>query len=115
MREVPKFSEGGEIVVALEDKDLIALEDTFAKAKDLWVQEWIKQGSTDEGSACLGKGLEVWHVRKGARVARPRMVVPCSPVQGNLCCVLKRDSHRLSTMKGIEVRYNDGVMDYGYP
>ena len=62
MREVPKFSEGGEIVVALEDRDLIALEDTFAKAKDLWVQEWIKQGSTDEGSACLGKGLEVWHL-----------------------------------------------------
>ena len=112
MREVPKFSEGGEIVVALEDRDLIALEDTFAKARDLWVQEWIKQGSTDEGSACLGKGLEVWHVRKGARVARPRMVVPCPPVQGNLSAAFSKEpAIDFLLNEGIEVRYNDGVMD----
>ena len=57
MRRVPSYHCQGEIVNALEDSDFKKMKTVFDEAAAAWIAEWQKQGSTDEGSCCGGKGI----------------------------------------------------------
>ena len=93
-------------------KDIETKRHLFQKAKDIWYQDWIKQGSTDEGSCCGGKGISIWYVGKRERSAKPANVVSCSWVQGNISAS-KSVKGALAFLKShnIDCTYNDGWMD----
>jgi len=117
MRTVPKFyqrnmGDDEDRVLAYTDADITELRPILAKAKDIWLQEWIKQGSEDVGSCCGGKGISVWFVYPRCRSAEPVNVVGCSWVQGNISASRSVEP-ALKYLKdmGIECNYNDGWMD----
>ena len=111
MRKMKVFRDEDEMDV-YQDEDLRLLGWAFAAARDIWYEEWEKQGSTDEGSVCLGKGLEVWHIAPRKRNPRARVVVPAPPVQGNLSAS-RSHAPALEFLKsvGVEATYYDGWMD----
>ena len=113
MKTVPKFYQRNEDkVLAYTDADITELRPILAKAKDMWFQEWIKQGSEDVGSCCGGKGISAWFVRSRCRSAEPVNIVNCSWVQGNISAYRSVES-TLQDLKseGIDCEYNDGWMD----
>jgi len=113
MKTVPKFYQRNEDkVLAYTDADITELRPILAKAKDMWFQEWIKQGSEDVGSCCGGKGISAWFVRSRCRSAEPVNIVNCSWVQGNISASRSVES-TLQYLKseGIDCEYNDGWMD----
>ena len=112
MRRVPSYHCQGEIVNALEDSDFKKMKTVFDEAAAAWIAEWQKQGSTDEGSCCGGKGIQVWRVRKGCRVAEHFTAVDCPPVQGNVSAGRSAGpALQYLEEQGIEATYYDGWMD----
>lgn len=102
----------GRIVTAYQDKDLVNLHGLALAAESLWYNEWVKQGSHDEGSCCLGKGFEIYYLPKRARRPVPRMIVHCNFVQGNVSAY--KTGHVVKdylAKHGVLADYNDGVMD----
>jgi hypothetical protein len=113
MRTVPRYyTANDESVLAYEDSDLMRVRAVFQAAESKWYDEWVDQGSTDEGTCCGGKGIQVWHVKKGSRVAKRRTVISAPPVQGNVSAARSKDG-ALNYLKehGIDAYYYDGWMD----
>jgi hypothetical protein len=102
----------GRIVTAYQDKDLVGLHALSLTAESLWFNEWVKQGRHDEGTCTLGKGFEVYYLKKGARRPVPRMLVHCNFVQGNVSAY--KTAHVVKdylAQHGVLADYNDGRMD----
>ena len=74
----------GEPVECYQDADLEELMEFFYEAEHLWIDEWRRQGSTDEGSSTGGKGIRVNYVAPRARTINLKTVVRAPGVQGNL-------------------------------
>jgi hypothetical protein len=111
MKRVPKYSKGGEEVLAYEKADLDPLVDFFKGLESLWFEEWSRQGAKDEGSCTLGKGFYVYAVGPRQRVARPVKVVGFH-VQGNVAA--QKTKHVVESILGrvgISAYYDDGRMD----
>jgi hypothetical protein len=113
MKTVPKFyTSNPERVSAYDAKDMDFLTDSAKAAEQIWLNEWIKQGSSDHGTCCGGKGIEIWFVGPRQRVAKTRNLVHCSWVQGNLSASRSvQPAIDFLKSRGIECRYNDGWMD----
>ena len=85
MQTVPKFYPSNpETVDAYELDDIRRIQPILDRAKLIWDSEWVSQGSTDEGTCCGGKGIEIWFRGPRKQSAKPRIVVFSPPVQGNL-------------------------------
>ena len=113
MKNIEKFYKGSnDFVNAYEKKDLEKLMPIFEQATQIWYDEWVKQGSKNEGTCCGGKGLETWYVRPRCRGARPINIVRCDFVQGNVAAqkTYKKALKFLEKNK-INAKYNDGWMD----
>lgn len=113
MKTAPTFYLGSpETVKAYQREDIERLREVIHNAEHLWFNEWVEQGSKDEGSCCGGKGIEVWFIAPRKRCAQPRNIIHCSWVQGNIAAQRTVKS-ALAYLKanGIECRYNDGWMD----
>jgi hypothetical protein len=114
MKLSPKFYPACEDkTLAWQKPDLIARNYHFAKAKEIWYQEWLRLGSPDEGSCCGGKGIELYYLRPRARACRPVNVVSCDWVQGNISAS-RSVQPALDYLKSVgieDARYNDGWMD----
>lgn len=91
--------------------DLEKLTNFFKYAEDLWYDDWVKQGSKDEGTCCGGKGIEVEYLAPRKRYPTTINIVRCNWVQGNLSAQrsVKRALDYLKEC-GIECTYNDGWM-----
>ena len=113
MKTVPKFYMANEDrVSAYTDADLKELSTVLTVAKDMWFNEWIKQGEEDVGSCCGGKGISAWFVRSRCRSAEPVNIVNCSWVQGNISASRSVEpALEYLRSKGIDCNYNDGWMD----
>jgi len=111
MKTVPRYHLDGDLVKAYQKKDIDP--NVIIQAKEKWHLEWLRQGGEDEGTCCGGKGLEIWFLRKGRRVAEPVNVVSCDWVQGNLSAERSHGPalEYLKEYGDIEARYNDGWMD----
>lgn len=110
MKNAPMYGLDGPVVNAFQKKDLDP--EILEQADTLWWKEWVLQGEQDEGTCCLGKGLEVQYLSKGRRVAEWCNIVNFNYVQGNVTAQ-KTYGPALKFLKenGIEARYNDGNMD----
>jgi hypothetical protein len=77
-----------------------------------WHNNWVKQGSKDEGTCCLGKGIKVYFLPKGKRLPREVYLARCDFVQGNVAAykASKPVMERLES-EGIACWYDDGRMD----
>jgi len=113
MKTVPKFHTTNEDKIsAFTQIDLKEKTEIFNKAKDIWFQEWVDQGSKDEGSCCGGKGISAWYVRPRCRSAEPFNIVRCGWVQGNISASESvKPALEYLKSKGIDCDYNDGWMD----
>jgi len=115
MKTAPRFyQDNPETVLAFQKPDYEANRDIFERAESLWHNEWLANGAKDEGSCCLGKGIEAWYVGPRKRTAVPTLVVACNWVQGNVAAsryVEPALEHLRSAFPEIEFRYNDGRMD----
>ena len=105
-------SYGGKKIKAYKEKYLDENWQHFAFAEILWKEEWQKQGAVDEGTCCLGKGLEVCYIPKGCRKHRWKNVVNGEFSQGNVGVAKARyPAMEYLKKQGFEVAYNDGWMD----
>ena len=111
MREVTNAWDGRK-ETAYQDADLERLYFVFEKATQLWIDEWERQGQSDEGTCCGGKGIQLLYIGKGCRNGRYKNVVSCGWVQGNVSAQ-KTVGPALEYLKsnGVEATYNDGWMD----
>jgi|WetSurMetagenome_2_1015567.scaffolds.fasta_scaffold04771_16 hypothetical protein len=109
MRKAYKYS-GAPPVPALEDKDLEALRDEIAVARKMWEED---SRGKDIGTCVLGAGIACWHVARGCRNAREKVLIG-SPGQSDCSDTRRRAEEylreRLSKL-GVEVFFNYGMMD----
>ena len=112
MKMAPQFYTSGPQVNAYRREELAKLAEVFGTAEQLWYDTWQKQGSKDEGSCCGGKGIQVWYLGPRKRFARPRTVVACNWVQGNVSAQTSvKKALAYLKAQGIEADYYDGWMD----
>ena len=85
--------------------------DLLKEAEEIMYDAWRANGREDAGSCVLGAGIEVWHVKPRARIAKPLVVIR-QVAQGNV------SSHSASQPaieflreQGINARWNDGRLD----
>jgi hypothetical protein len=113
MKTMEAFGKGtGKFVDAYEQEDLNKLRPVLAKAQELWINEWVAQGSTDEGTCTGGKGIQIWYRGPRKRSANPRTVVRGPNVQGNVSAA-RSNTGALAYLHslGIDASYYDGWMD----
>ena len=112
MKNVPMFGKNGTPVDAYQDADIEEIRPLLAEAKHLWDQEWRDRGSKDEGTMCLGKGLQFWYLKKRGRYAEPRTIIRSPDCQGNISAAESRyPAMELLSDAGVEMSYYDGWMD----
>ena len=116
MKNLETYKNSGDFVNALEQKDIDEIKPELAETQLIWVREWKSQGSTDEGTCCGGKGLEVWVVKPRGRKPEKMNIVKCSWVQGNMSASRSHESALLRLNEvlkpyGVKANYNDGWMD----
>ena len=112
MKTVKGYSD--EPLLAYQKADIEKLRDegVLAKAQDLWLAEWRKQGSEDRGTCCGGKGIEVCYLGPRKRNYDYTNIVLCPTGQGNLSAAESvGPALEYLKSKGIECKYNDGWMD----
>jgi len=102
----------GRKIEAYTPTELEALRHHGKVARDLWLREWERQGQEDNGTCCMGKGLNVWFIGKGKRKPEELKITRCDWVQGNLSAS-RSVKPALDYLKehGITAIYDDGVMD----
>jgi len=113
MKNIETYYKGsGDFVDAYEKADLAEISDKLKTAEMAWMEEWLGQGSKDEGSCCGGKGIRIWYRGPRKRSAEPLTVVTSPPCQGNVSAYKSVDP-ALAYLKdcGIEATYYDGWMD----
>lgn len=101
-----------ETINCYQREDLAKFAGFIKHARDIWYDEWVKQGSKDEGTCCGGKGIEVWYFAPRKQTPETTNIVSCNWVQGNLSAA-RSVKPALAYLKecGIEASYNDGWMD----
>ena len=113
MKKIEAYYKGSGLFVDAYDKaDLADLKYKFNVAEDAWIDEWEKQGSSDEGSCCGGKGIQIWYRGPRKRLAKQLTVVPSPGCQGNISAS-RSVGPALAYLKecGIEAEYYDGWMN----
>ena len=71
MKEVSKWSPNYEKKVnAYQKKDLDNIRPVLQEAKRIWHDEWVRQGRTDNGTCCGGKGIQIWYLKPRGRSAK---------------------------------------------
>lgn len=113
MKIAPKYHLGNaDQVQAYQDADLAKFQIIILKAAGEWKAEWKRQGALDQGTCCIGKGIQVWYLKPRSRIADRLTIVPCDFVQGN-SSAQKSVVPALELLKanGVEAVYYDGQMD----
>ena len=114
MRNVPQFYTTNERRVdayTLADLQLGKVHNLLKQAERMMHDEWEANGYDDRGSCVLGAGIEIWHVKPGARVAKPAVVIR-QVAQGNLSSSAAAEpAIEFLQEQGINARWNDGRMD----
>jgi len=68
MKTAPKFyTRNEDTVEAYQPADIDKLTSILKFSEKLWYDEWVAQGSKDEGSCTGGKGIQVWFCELTAR------------------------------------------------
>ncbi len=113
MKQAPAFyAKSPDRVLALQKADLESLAPIFSEAREAWLAEWRRQGATDEGTCCGGKGIRVWYVGPRKRIAKRLLVVESPGCQGNLSASRSsRPALEILRASHIECQYYDGWMD----
>jgi|TARA_R110002051_G_scaffold133052_1_gene206553 hypothetical protein len=113
MKTLPKyFQQNDDTVAAYQIKDLDKLRPVFLEAKDIWYDEWVRQGSTDEGSCCGGKGIQVWAALPRKRSAKPGTIINSPPCQGNVSAFSSvGPALKFLADHGVAAEYYDGWVD----
>jgi len=110
MKQVLNYN--GESINAYQASDLIAKSAIIDAAKNMWYQEWVKQGAVDEGTCCGGKAIQVVFLGKGCRKYEKLSIVGCGFVQGNVAASRSvKPVLEFLAANGIEASYYDGWMD----
>ena len=112
MKNLETYKGSGEFINAYEKKDLAAISANLNYAENRWYEEWGKQGSLDEGTCCLGKGIQIWYVAPRKRKAERVTFIDSPPCQGNVSASRSVDPS-LEYLKACEIEafYFDGFMD----
>ena len=113
MKTVKTFHAGSKRTVnAYQRQDLLKLNWIIDLAKYRWHEDWLIQGKPDDGSCCVGKGINVWYLGPRKRFAVPAKIIRCDWVQGNMAAQ-KTVKGALAFLKkhGVECSYDDGAMD----
>jgi hypothetical protein len=104
----------GERQIAYQQADIEKLkeEGVLAKAEDLWLEEFRRQGAEDRGTCCGGKGIEICYIGPRKSHYEYANIVRCPTGQGNLSAAESvGPAIEYLKSKGIECKYNDGWMD----
>ena len=112
MRNVETYRGSGEYVTALSDDDMASLQPEFDRIRIEWYREWVRRGSVDEGSCCLGVGVSVFHLPGRKRTPVRKQVISWTWSQGDL--EADRTRHLPLGMLadlGVPGFYNCGFMD----
>ena len=111
MKIMPKFYPANDDTVDAYQKGDISPA-LLNEAAAIWEREWERQGSTDEGSCCGGKGIQVWFAAPRKRSAELTTVVRSPSVQGNLSAS-RSVGPALAFLKhrGVDAEYYDGWMN----
>jgi hypothetical protein len=114
MKKTPAhFAHSTEIVDAYTPEDFTPSMDTIlATAKRRWVAEWERQGSKDEGTCVMGKGIGLWYVSDTQLAAHIKTVIRFGHSQGNTSAY-ESVGAALDYLAehGIKARYVEGNMD----
>jgi len=113
MKEVSKWSPNYEKKVnAYQKKDLDNIRPVLKEAERIWYDEWVRQGCTDNGTCCGGKGIQIWYLKPRGRSAQETTVINCPPVQGNQSAYASvQPALDFLKSQDIESWYYDGWMD----
>jgi len=112
MKRVETYKGSGEFVDALQDKDLEKARWQIHDARDAWYAAWLKDGCVDDGSCCLGIGIDVFYLPPRARYPRIRQVIRWTWTQGDFGAERTKEVPlRMLKDAGIDARYNCGNMD----
>lgn len=112
MKRVETYRGSGEYVDALQDADLRSLSPCIAYARDAWHEAWLEGGCVDEGSCCVGIGIEVWYLPPRARNPRLRTVIAWNWTQRDFGAYATKDTPlRILAEEGVKGIYNCGRMD----
>jgi len=113
MKKIETYYKGsGHFVEAYEKKDLAEISANLNYAENRWYEEWVSQGSKDEGTCCGGKGIQIWYVAPRQRSADRVTFVNSPPCQGNVSAY-KSVEPALKYLEDCEIEafYYDGWMD----
>jgi len=113
MKTMPKFyPDNPDKVNAYQMPDIGKIRAVLNKAEIIWHDEWVRQGSTDLGSCCGGKCIQVWYAAPRKRSAEPLNIANSPPCQGNMSASQSVEP-ALAFLKdhGIDAQYYDGWMD----
>jgi hypothetical protein len=112
MKRVETYRGSGEFVNAVQDADLADLRSLIGDARDAWYAAWLRGGEVDEGSCCLGIGIDVFYLPPRARHPRPRQVISWTWTQGDFGAErTKAVPIKMLAKAGIDAYYNSGRMD----
>jgi hypothetical protein len=112
MKRVETYKGSGEFVNAVQDTDLSELRPVFEQAKDAWHDEWVRRGSDQRGSCCIGIGISVYYLPPRARQPRPRQVIYWSFSQGDFGAEATKETPiQMLAARGVDAYYNCGRLD----
>jgi len=113
MKTLPKhYQQNTDTVAAYQKADIDKLRPIFDEAEDIWYDEWERQGSTDEGTCCGGKGIQIWVARPRKRSANLATVILSPNCQGNISAQKSVDpALKFLADHGVDAEYYDGWED----
>jgi hypothetical protein len=112
MKRVETYKGSGEFVTAMNDSDLKRMKHVIRDASEAWFSAWVRDGEVDEGSCCLGIGIDVFYLPPRARYPRIRQVIRWTWTQGDFGAERTKEVPlRMLKDAGIDARYNCGRMD----
>lgn len=112
MKRVETYKGSGEFVNAVQDADLASLGQRIRDARDAWYAAWLRDGRVDEGSCCLGIGIDVFYLPPRARYPRIRQVIRWTWTQGDFGAErTKTVPIAMLAEAGVDAHYNCGRMD----
>ena len=101
-------------ITAYQKKDFTEqMYQYFVNAHSIWVKEWRKQGSKDEGTCTGGRGITITFLYPRCKYPKWNYkIVDAPPVQGNISASKSvKPALKYLQDKGIECEYFDGWMN----
>ena len=113
MKTLPRYYlQNDDVVEAYQLADIENLRPIWDQAGDIWAAEWERQGSTDEGSCCGGKGIRIWAALPRKRSAKLVTIIHSPNCQGNISAQKSVDpALKFLADHGVDAEYYDGWMD----